>query len=124
MSFDSDEIAEMFAGYALAETDGVDIVTYTCEQHVARWADYEADRSWWLENDVGFRRKRAEQWAKANDNRKRKRRGLHLTNADRVRWAEAVERGEVTSAEVARATGMSVATAGSVGQLDLLEGVA
>lgn len=124
MSFDPAEIAEMFAGLALSETDGQDLVTYTCEQTVSRWADYEAERTWWRENDEGYRRRRAEQWTRANVTRKRKRRGLHLSNAERAAWADRLARGEVTSAEVARETGMSEAVATNVGQLSLLEGVA
>lgn len=117
--FDSAEIEEMFTELSLAQTGGLDPLTYAGQQTVQRWDEYEADRKWWRENDAAYRRERMEQWAKANSNRKKKRRGLHLSNEDRARLADDIREGRSLE-DVSRETGVSVATAANIGQLHLL----
>ncbi len=118
-----DEIQEMFAELSLGETGGVDGLTAACLYHTERWEDYEAERKAERERNPGFERHERERWARANANRKRKRRGLHLTNPERVRLADLTSAGDMTVEEVAKETGVSVATAQRLGQL-ALDGVA
>ncbi len=113
--FDVTEIREMFDELANAECDGYDIVTYTALQTVDRWADYEADRKEWRESCPAFKAKEEQRWAKANVVRKRKRRGIHLSNKDRLRLIESGMSPEEISAE----TKCSVAVARGIGQMTL-----
>ncbi|HEU4614354.1 MAG TPA: hypothetical protein VFS15_19800 [Kofleriaceae bacterium] len=117
----SEEIAAEFAALLYGETGGADPLTYAAEQACARWHAYEAERSQRLERDPAARAARREQWARANAKRKRRRRGEHLTNADRVRLHEEVRRRGVHG--VAREEGLSMRTASRLGQLVLFEGM-
>ena len=114
----SEEIAAEFAALSYGETSGVDPITYAAEHACARWRAYEAERSQHLEHNPAARAERRMQWARANAKRKRKRRGEHLTNADRVRLHEEARRRGVY--EVAREEGLSVRTARRLGQLVLV----
>lgn len=114
------EIAVEMAGYAAAEVDGLDPLTYAGRYHVDRWAEYEVERRERREADRAFHAAELDRWRRANRNRARKRRGLHLSNLDRVRLAERLRHG-ATREELADEVGVSVATAGTIGQLVLFD---
>ena len=118
-----DEIEAMFAELRHGETQGEDPFTHACRYHVDRWAEYEMERKQERERNPAFAQQERERWGRANATRKKKRRGLHLTNADRARLAEMTSAGSMTAEEVAKETGVSVATAQRIGQL-ALDGVA
>lgn len=115
-----DDVAIMFAALSTHETGGVDPLTFAAQYHVDRWAGYEQERRERREIDASFAGHERERWTRANANRKRKRRGLHLTNADRIVLADRLRAG-VAVDEVVRETGVSAATAGTIGQLVLFD---
>jgi len=114
-----EEIAVMFAELSLGETGGVDGFTAACMYHTERWEDYEAERKAERERNPGFERHERERWARANATRKKKRRGLHLSNAERVRLADLTSADGMTAEQVAEEAGVSVATAQRIGQLGI-----
>lgn len=114
----SEEIAEMFGELSLAETDGFDPISYAARCHVDRWKEYDEERRDRMEVDEAYARERREQWARANSKRKRKRRGEHLSNADRVKLADDIRAGKEVR-EVAREHGLAISTAERIGQLVL-----
>lgn len=117
MTWDSQEIADVFADLSLGETGGVDPLTAAALYHTERWEDYEEQRRMERERNAAFHRHELDRWRRANANRKRKRRGLHLSNTERVMYAEMTSAGDMTPEDVARETGCSVATAERLGQL-------
>jgi len=120
VGFDPQEIAEMFSDLSLAQCDGWDPCTHAGLYSTNRWNDYDEERRRLRARDHAFDRHEHERWARANLTRKRKRRGLHLSNAERVRLADRVK-GGTSLAEVSRETGVSVTTAAAIGQLSLWE---
>lgn len=123
MSFTREDIWSELAPLRYGETDGEDPLTAACLYHVERWEAYEAERREAMEASPAYAAVRREQWARANAKRKRKRRGLHLSNAERARWADLTSAGVMSAEDVSRETGVSVATAERIAQLSL-EGVA
>lgn len=123
MSYSREDLYDELSPLRYGETGGVDPFTASCLYHVGRWEDYEEERRREMERNVAYALERRRQWARANAKRKHKRRGLHLTNADRVRLAQMTSAGGMTTEDVARETGVSVATAEAIGQL-VIEGVA
>lgn len=121
MSALRDECEAIFAGLTNAELDGFSSIEFACLYHVERWDTYEEKRRRERVRNPAFERHERERWARANARRKVKRRGLHLSNAERARLANDIREGCTTPAEVARVTGVSVSTAERIGQLVLWE---
>lgn len=114
-------IAAEFADLSLGETGGVDALTHHGLYSVRRWEEYEEHRREQLRNDPLFRMERRAQMKRANAKRKLKRRGVHLTNAERLSLANDIRRGVKTVREVCAETGVGVTTAERLGQLVLFE---
>ena len=116
-----EEVEALFGELSTAELDGFTVIEHAVLYHTERWDTYEVERKAERERNPAFAARERERWARANGRRKVKRRGHHLSNAQRLRAASDIREGRKTADEVARETGCSVATAERIGQLVLWE---